>query len=56
MVGQKEWIKKNYINIKAWVCRCGRDAMLHTCLNGKHRFWCYECSKRYYETHGYANG
>ena len=46
MIGQKEWIKKNYTDngIKPWICtKCGNPAQLHECINGTHTFLCPKC-------------
>ena len=48
MIGQKEWIKKNYTDkgIIPWECSCGNGATLHDCSDGQHKFYCNECIKK----------
>jgi hypothetical protein len=51
-MNQEEWTKKNFKQKRPWVCKCNRDAFLHTCIKDKHEFWCKICVEEYNERNG----
>jgi len=52
---QSDWIKKHYKSSKPWICKCNNPAFLHTCIKGKHEFWCLKCVFEYDERNEHAN-
>ena len=34
------------LKIKKWVCKCGKVAGLHQCLDGEHEYYCWDCKRK----------
>ena len=35
--------RKGGAKLERWVCKCGKPAELHECVDGIHRYYCWDC-------------